>query len=73
MTYLCLHALCVRNKYPADVSTVLYMCDLNTLGGFNFYTKGGRIAPRLPHTGSVLTKVTPYGFCLDQGYSIRVL
>ena len=48
MTYFCLHALCVRNKCPADDSTILYMCDLKALGGFNFYTEGGRIAPGYP-------------------------
>ena len=51
-TYFCLHALCVRNKYPADDSTILCVIK-NALGGFTFYTEGGRLAP--------CYDVTPYG------------
>ena len=49
MTCFCLHAHCVRNKYPAVDCTIL--CVLNALGGFNFYSEGG-----------VLPQVTQYGF-----------
>ena len=49
MTCFCLHAHCVRNKYPAVDCTIL--CVLNALGGFNFYSEGG-----------VLPKITQYGF-----------
>ena len=38
----------VTSIRPADDSTILYMCDLNALGGFNFYTEGGRLAPGYP-------------------------
>ena len=45
----CIHTLCVRNTYPADDRTILYMCDLNALGGFNFFfTEGGRLGPGYP-------------------------
>ena len=50
MTYFCIHTLCVRNTYPADDRTILYMCDLNALGGFNFFLQ----------KGAVLAQVTPY-------------
>ena len=62
--YTCLHALCVRNKYPADDSTILYNCDLNALGGFNFYTEGGprgHLSPGYPHTGSLMQSLQSLG------------
>ena len=49
MTYCRIHALCVRTKYPADDSTI--ECDLNLLGGFNFYTV---LPPGYSHTGYLM-------------------
>ena len=54
MTYFCIHTLCVRNTYPADDRTILYMCDLNALGGFNFFYRRGPSWPRLPHTNYLM-------------------
>ena len=54
MTYFCIHTLCVRNTYPADDRTILYMCDLNALGRYNFFLQKGPSWPRLPHASYLM-------------------